>query len=262
MGTEASVPAALCIVGMHRSGTSVVSALLQSSGLDIGQRLLGATVGNVKGHFEDLDFFQLHVQILKSQRITSTGFTLQRDLPIGKAHVRRARALIAERRRRGVAWGWKDPRTTLFLDFWQEMVPEAHFLILYRCPWDVVDSFSRRGDKAFRSNLGFAVQIWSHYNRLLLDFFDRFPERCLCVNSYRAVQSPGLLLEALSKKFALSLGPVAELYEPSLLHREGLSPRMSLVENTCPEVLEVYEQLNLRAGEAVVEGVGGWRECG
>ena len=257
METEASVPTALCTVGMHRSGTSVVSSLLQSGGLDIGQRLLGAGAGNVKGHFEDLDFFQLHVQILKSQGMHSTGFTLQRELAIGKQHVRRARALIAERRRRGVPWGWKDPRTTLFLDFWQQMIPEANFLFLYRCPWDVVDSFVRRGDKAFHANPGFAVQIWAHYNRLLLDFHDRFPERCLWVHSYRAVQSPALLLEALARKFGLHLGPVAELYDPDLLHRLGSSRWASLVHHQFPEAMELYEQLNQRAGQNLVNAACG-----
>ena len=214
METEASVPTALCIVGMHRSGTSVVSSLLQSGGLDIGQRLLKAGVGNIKGHFEDLDFFQLHVQILKSQGIHSTGFTLQREIPIDEQHILRARALIAERRRRGVPWGWKDPRSTLFLDFWQQMIPEINFLLLYRCPCDVVDSFSRRGDKAFRSNLGFAVEIWSHYNRLLLDFHDRFPEHCLFVNSYSGRPIP----------HAPSRSPLGKVWPASGVRGRGVRP--------------------------------------
>jgi hypothetical protein len=255
MDPEASVPSALCIVGMHRSGTSLVSSLLQSGGLDIGQRLLGAAAGNVKGHFEDLDFLQLHVQILKSQGISSTGFTLQSDIPIEKQYVRRARALIAERRRRGITWGWKDPRTVLFLDFWQQILPEAGFLLLYRSPWDVVDSFVRRGDKMFRENPSLAVRIWSHYNRLLLEFHDRFPLRCLGVNSYRAAQSPGWLRQALSRKLNLRLGPLAELYDPSLLHHGGSSQWGSLVQQLCPEAVEIYEQLNLRAHQVLINGV-------
>jgi hypothetical protein len=262
MGTETGVPPALCITGMHRSGTSVVSSLLQSGGLDIGQRLLGAGEGNVKGHFEDLDFFQLHLQILKSQKMHSTGFTLQQPLPIDEPNVHRARALIAERRRRGVTWGWKDPRSTLFLDFWRKMLPEANFLFLYRCPWDVVDSFVRRGDKAFRADPGFAVRVWSHYNRLLLDFHDRYPENCICVECYWAVQSPALLLEALAHKFGLNLDPVAELYDPSLLQRVDSSRWASVVEEACPKALEVYEQLNLRAGETIANGVCAGRVCG
>lgn len=253
MDPQADVPSALCIAGMHRSGTSLVSSLLQSGGLDIGQRLLGAGAGNVKGHFEDLDFFHLHMRILKSQGIPSTGFTLESDIPIEERHVRLACALIAERRRRGRPWGWKDPRTTLFLDYWRKLLPEANFLLLYRCPWDVMDSFVRRGDKMFLAKPSFAVRLWSHYNRLLLDFYDRFPERCLCVNSYQAVQAPSRLLEALSRKFRLTLGPVAELYDPSLLHHRGSSQGLSFVQQSYPEALEMYEQLNVRARHTVMD---------
>lgn len=255
MEPEAGVPSALCIAGMHRSGTSLVSSLLQSGGLDIGHRLVGAGPGNVKGHFEDLDFNELHLQILESQGIRLTGFTLQRDLQIREQHVLAARALVEQRRRRRVDWGWKDPRNTLFLDFWRQMVPEAHFLLLYRCPWDVVDSLFRRGDWEFRSDPSFAVRVWCHYNRLLLDFHDRFPERCLCADNYRVIQSPTLLLEALAAKFGLKLGTVAELYDASLLHRLDSSRWASLLQHDFPEALELYEQLNQRASQMLVNGV-------
>ena len=44
------------VVGMHRSGTSVVAQWLSRSGLFIGDSLLGPNVGNEQGHFEDADF--------------------------------------------------------------------------------------------------------------------------------------------------------------------------------------------------------------
>jgi hypothetical protein len=239
---------------MHRSGTSLVSSLLQKGGLDIGQHLLGAGTGNIKGHFEDLDFFHFHVQILELQGIHPTGFTLQREFQIREQHVLVARALVEERRRRLVPWGWKDPRTTLFLDFWQQTLPEANFLILYRSPWDVTDSLFRRGDEMFRSTPHFAVQVWIHYNQLLLDFHDRFAERCLCVNIYRAVQAPEVLLEALRSKFGLNLGPVADLYDASLLHRPASTRWASLLQYHYPEAVDLYEQLNARAAQRPFDG--------
>ena len=48
------------IAGMHRSGTSLTAALLQNVGVDIGQRLMGASYSNSKGHFENLDFVEFH----------------------------------------------------------------------------------------------------------------------------------------------------------------------------------------------------------
>jgi O-antigen biosynthesis protein len=240
-------PMALCITGMGRSGTSLISSLLQSGGLDIGRRLMGVGIGNVKGHFEDLDFYEFHIWVLESQGIHPSGFTVQPDIQVREEHLLRARELVRERRRCPGPWGWKDPRTTLFLDFWQQQIPEANFLFVYRPPWDVVDSLFRRGDELFRSNPSFAVRVWVHYNRRLLAFHDRFPARCLCVHSYRAAQSPALLLEALSHKFGLELGPAGNLYDESLLHHGGSTRWASLLQHHFPEAVDLYEELNERA---------------
>ena len=238
---------ALCITGMGRSGTSLVSSMLQSAGLDIGQRLLGAGTGNIKGHFEDLDFYEFHVAVLESQEIHPSGFTLQAESAIREPHLLHARELVRARRQGARPWGWKDPRSTLFLDFWQQSLPEANFLFLFRPPWDVVDSLFRRGDQVFRANPCFAVRVWIHYNRLLLAFHDRFPARCLCAHSYPAAQTPAVLREALAQQFGLRLGAAAELYDEALLRRSDSSRWASLVRHHFPEAVEVYDELNERA---------------
>ncbi len=261
MGSVTENPMALCITGMSRSGTSLVSSLLHSGGLNIGARLLGAGTGNIKGHFEDMDFYEFHMAVLESQGIHDTGYTLQPEIPVREQQLQRARELVRVRRQGGQPWGWKDPRSTLFLNFWQQLLPEANFLFLYRPPWDVVDSLFRRGDKAFRSNPCFAVQVWIHYNRLLLAFHERFPDRCLCVHSYGAAQSPALLLDALAQKFGLQLRPAGDLYEEALLRRSDSSRWASLLRHHFPEAVAVYEELNERARQgpqgAVLSGLAG-----
>ena len=46
----------LVILGMHRSGTSLVANWLHDCGLHVGDRLLEGTFANEKGYFEDLIF--------------------------------------------------------------------------------------------------------------------------------------------------------------------------------------------------------------
>jgi len=46
----------LIIAGMHRSGTSLISQWLNRCGLNLGENMIGASSGNVEGHFEDIDF--------------------------------------------------------------------------------------------------------------------------------------------------------------------------------------------------------------
>src|SRR5512132_1949060 len=57
----------VCIVGMHRSGTSLIAQILKQSGLYLGSEdnLLGSNVGNPDGHFEHLGFIELNDAILK-----------------------------------------------------------------------------------------------------------------------------------------------------------------------------------------------------
>ena len=54
----------LIVVGFHRSGTSLLCQLLHRTGLFLGYDLLGAAFSNPHGHFEDIEVFSLHEQIL------------------------------------------------------------------------------------------------------------------------------------------------------------------------------------------------------
>jgi hypothetical protein len=53
------------VVGMHRSGTSLMSLLLNKMGVDFGSNLLGATHANPYGHFEDNFIIQENENILR-----------------------------------------------------------------------------------------------------------------------------------------------------------------------------------------------------
>src|SRR5262249_52710151 len=190
MSGRAALPPCYCITGHGRSGTSFIAAMLQSAGLDIGERLMGPGAANVRGHFEDMDFFEFHVAVLKSHGYSDEGFVPARALPVQQQLVASARAIIERRRSAGRAWGWKEPRSTLFLDFWSAQVPELKFLLLFRRPWDVIDSLFRRGDPMLHQNPNHAVAVWLHYNQALIDLHDRFPDRCLLIESYAVARAP------------------------------------------------------------------------
>ena len=50
----------LLVAGFHRSGTSVVTDLLQRSGLYVGEELLDPAPSNPYGHFEDTEVVDIH----------------------------------------------------------------------------------------------------------------------------------------------------------------------------------------------------------
>ncbi|HWB54184.1 MAG TPA: glycosyltransferase [Tepidisphaeraceae bacterium] len=62
----AKEPIAILILGMHRSGTSVVTRLLNLLGADLGQNLLGCAAENQTGFWESEPLVNLHNELLTS----------------------------------------------------------------------------------------------------------------------------------------------------------------------------------------------------
>ncbi|CAD5923839.1 Myosin-9 [Planktothrix agardhii] len=236
------------IAGMHRSGTSLAASILQSAGVHIGRRLMEATEFNAKGHFENLDFFEFHLDVFRSLGVNIDGWTLQENLQIDEPLIDRAKQLIEQNSLSSI-WGWKEPRTTLFLDFWAKLLPEARFLLIYRSPWEVADSLYRRGDKMFQSQPELAIKYWQHYNQKILDFYNQEQHRCLLTNLKTIVQYQTAYIDTINHKFNVNLShPAPTAYDPSLLRTEisSNSQRPTLIDHYFPEAIELYQELEGR----------------
>jgi len=236
------------ITGMHRSGTSLTASILQSAGVHIGRNLLGADQVNIKGHFENLDFYHLHMNILDSQGVSSAGWTLQDHLEIQEEFVDQAKEII-EQNALSLIWGWKEPRTTLFLEFWAKLLPEAKFLLIYRSPWEVVDSLYRRGDEVFQNQPELAVKYWQHYNQKILNFYNQEQHRCLLANVTTIIQDQAAYIDTINSKFNVDLShPSPTAYDPTLLKNDisSNSQRPTLIDYYFPETIELYQELESR----------------
>ncbi|PSB52830.1 glycosyl transferase family 1 [filamentous cyanobacterium Phorm 6] len=251
MSTNDSKPSVFIVTGMHRSGTSLTASLFQKVGVDIGKRLVGPADGNVKGHFENVDFVEFHKSVLRSHGIDELGCTLEKTIPVAASDVEIAKRAIEQNQQTHKHWGWKDPRTALFWDFWLKLLPEANFICVYRSPWEVVDSLYRRGtDVSLLQNPEMAVKMWIHYNQKVLELYERFPDRCLLANVYPIGNTPELFIDRVNDKFNVNLGVIpADNFEESLLVNDIVkSHRPSLIEQYFPEALELYQLLEIQAG--------------
>lgn len=152
----------IIVIGMHRSGTSMLGGLLTDIGFFPGWRLQD------DGHHEALFFQKLNKWILRQ---ASAGW----DDPEGVRHLLdlpKARELIVDyldlsvrsprcaeflgprryARYRSIPalqepWGWKDPRTTFTLPFWLEVFPDAKVVHILRHGVDVANSLAIRRTK-------------------------------------------------------------------------------------------------------------------
>ena len=231
---------------MHRSGTSLFAALLQEAGVKIGDRLIDGSEGNEAGHFEDVDVVQFHEDALRAQGLPPEGWAQQSSVDVLDRFYPRAEAIAAAKRRAEGVSGWKDPRTTLFLDFWAHRLPETVFLLLYRSPWEVMDSLYRRGDPAFASNPTFALQVWMAYNQALLRFNDCYPNRSLLFSINHVAREPDKFSDLLCNRLQVNLPllPIADLFDPTRLHYQVSSTHHPvLVRDFFPEAIALLDEL-------------------
>jgi hypothetical protein len=229
---------------MHRSGTSLVTSVLQNAGLYIGSDISGSGHGNLRGHFEDRDFYRLHENMFAAAG--ETCFSAGDDFapPATSDFLCRARALVTDREEHPL-WGWKDPRTCLFLEFWHPLLPDARYLFLYRHPVDVALSLWRRNnDLELWQNPWMAVRAWEVYNRRLLDFRKRYPGRTFLAQIPAATTDFSDLVRCLRVQLEV---PLHDACAASLFVPEELAPltpaEPSEWEKLIPSALALYRQL-------------------
>lgn len=160
----------LMILGMHRSGTSLITKWLHLCGLNIGKDLLVPDAINSGGYFEDLDFMQLHEQILRIHHFPASGIIELPVIKLSPYEEAKLNAIVEIKNKLYHQWGWKDPRTCLFLDVYQKVIPNANKLFIIRNSSSIVNSLVLREFKFVENRYliprGKARRIiWNLYNK-------------------------------------------------------------------------------------------------
>ncbi len=210
------------ITGMHRSGTSLVASYLKKCGLKIGNNLLPGAPDNPKGFFEDEEFVTLHDAILKRQLMPlfSPG---EPNLP--PEDIKQIKNLITqkENKNQGSFWGWKDPRTVIFLPVYKKIIPNANYILIYRHPFHVVDSLIRRWSDWWIRLWPFnAALSWIWYNKKILKFKRNNPNQTILISLSNFIKYPQNTINTLNKRFETNLKEVdfSEVYDPNMLKKD------------------------------------------
>lgn len=154
------------VLGMHRSGTSTVALILQELGVNMGDRLLGASSSNPYGHAEDEDFLDLHELMLKGAKGSWDFPPKQIKLKrIFEKHKDKIKSLIDNKNTKG-SWGWKEPRTTLFSKNYHELLDNPYYICIHRDALEVAQSLKKRNRMPIKKG----VKLSEQYKGALNDF--------------------------------------------------------------------------------------------
>lgn len=147
----------IIVIGMHRSGTSLLSRALQRAGLFMG---VGRTPNAEAAFTKALNTWLFHQasatwdrpeamdELLADDKLRPWLLDYMGGITRGPASMRflgpgrwlRYRSLHRVRE----PWGWKDPRNTYTLPLWLEIFPDARILHIVRHGVDVAESLRIR----------------------------------------------------------------------------------------------------------------------
>lgn len=132
----------IIVIGMHRSGTSMVAGCLHHLGCNMGEDLvLGATKEQPAGYYEDREIMQFNERLLTE---AGGGWLnppeYDRLLTACRDRADRVQALVKKRNEAFPVWGWKDPRTCLTLPAFLPHLDNYRIIFVHRYRKSVVKS--------------------------------------------------------------------------------------------------------------------------
>jgi hypothetical protein len=229
----------LLISGMHRSGTSLLANWLHDCGLFIGENLLSGISDNPKGHFEDIELLNFADDILA---MNGLDYLVQPRQPIhiDDRFYEIGQRLVEKRRQHHQHWGWKDPRSSLLLDYWKTLLPNLKAVFVFRHYSHVVASLVRRNGWRVQTYAG----AWQRYNQDILTFAAQYPEDTLVIPLEKLLSQDKCILEHINHwGFDLTYVPIQQVFDDTLLHQHPPLLYQILCRMAYPSVEKTYQQL-------------------
>ncbi len=180
------------VLGMHKSGTTLVAEILHASGINMGafEAHLDYDKGNKLERHETQAFNRqfLHGLLLPpldylarrpfQPQIAPAGYERNKDsLALVRQGALRRRlaaappdewhALIARCQAAHADWGFKDPRTCLTYPAWRRALPAHRVIVVYRHVEALVRRYRTQGWRRL-PRLYRTLYAWTLYNRLAL----------------------------------------------------------------------------------------------
>ena len=142
------------ILGMHRSGTTMITKMLERLGLFVG--------AEKEINHEALFFWEINNWIFDIHTATSEKpYNLRYTNPACRKIIHESLDYFVQSRKRkqylgefysryksiqdmDMPFGWKDPKNTFTVDFWKHVFPNPRIIHIYRNPIDSVSSYIER----------------------------------------------------------------------------------------------------------------------
>ena len=225
----------IIILGMHRSGTTMVTQMLEKLGLFVGDQ---KDDNNESTFFYKINKWAFRVGTSKvdmpanmllmtdgcKQEVVG-GFkyylsSRKRKEFLGRKYFSKYKSI----EQLDFPWGWKEPQNTFTIDLWKEIFPEAKIIHIYRHPLDTAASFIKRDAikrnqfkltwkkrlklffmVAYKYHQNFTItnleqgcRVWTEYVHKALQVEEAFMGRCISIRYEDFLAAPEGYLKELA----------------------------------------------------------------
>ncbi|MBL8793778.1 MAG: sulfotransferase [Planctomycetia bacterium] len=205
-------PLIICVLGMHRSGTSCLTGTLEEAGVYLGDVVRQARY-NAKGNRENPRIMALHDDLLAA---SGGSWDAPPESVQWTARHRAAQSAILDSYATKPVWGFKDPRTLFTLDGWLDAIPRLTLIGTFRHPDAVARSLQHRN----QFDLAKGYDLWAKYNRKLLQYHARRPFPLLSFDQPQAVWGRQVS-QVLGKLGLEASASQLRFFDPALRHQQA-----------------------------------------
>lgn len=251
----------IIVIGMHRSGTSLVTKALETLGVSLGENLMPPAEHNKKGFFEDLDVVDLNSKLLdiaKMNWASLNEFPLSLlESPQGKLLKKEAIDLVTKKTDKNSIWGIKDPRMCRTLPFWKEIFKslniETGYVFCLRNPIDVSKSLTKRDN----FEMEYGLHMWAHHSYLGLT--NILNEKTFVIDFHEFAASPEKDIELMSELFELEPDKnrleefKSKFVDKNLIHSSSELEDLKENESVDGFIVDFYEFLKSLTGKNMVK---------
>ena len=241
----------ILILGMHRSGTSALTGVLNLLGVHLGSELMEGNSANQKGYFENNHFYKINEKLLSKIGSSWDDVFYDESKIATIKEVTELKEIIKKEFNAASIFAIKDPRLIYLFPLYEKVLKELNIdikiILPYRNPVEVASSLNRRDSMSKEKGL----LLWA-YHFLLAEKHSRGYDRVF-VSFDELIQNTDSTIEKISQSLNLKLASkykkckkkIETFLEPGLKHHnisiDNLSER---IPNIIKNISSLRENLN------------------
>lgn len=178
------------VLGMHKSGTTLVSQLLHHSGINMGSDLANGVSYDGGNQYERAATRRLNEAILQARQVRSIDVHMPEAPRLSAEQQACMREIITTCSQQHKHWGFKDPRTCLVYPLWAAELPAHRLIVVYRHPGEPWPRYRpRHARNRFREPFVAwkYLHSWCEHNRRILTYLQQATQPAIVLEYERLV---------------------------------------------------------------------------